>query len=386
MSKIKSISAPTKVTYSGGYVPVNGAKAELPGVPLWESQVGVFKATQPLIQTLCDYLKAYHTCKGTDVASGWDRLAILGQLFFAADHWLKLASKSPDDANYKLPQAAVLGLYVNVVDKLCQAFKCSPNVLPQALEEWWGRALTPHGYAVDNKLWRFDGKDWVPRPRNADEIGKFPDVAQYLSRAELENYRLRFDNGIAMMRSRTDAGKWVVANSAGIGWSCGDKTAPRMMDPGYAGFALSMGREIFMAHHRGSFDEDNFFHSSYMSGQSVLCTGTIKIINGKVKAIRNDSGHYQPTVDHLVNVVQTLAMHGVKPADVTVRAVPYSWKQHGVVQTTELRRQGDELLRLRGGGGGLYQRMEANAQNVDDRDGGKLITRVRTLPPPPVAI
>jgi len=105
-----------------------------------------------------------------------------------------------------------------------------------------------------------------------------------------------------------------------------------------------------------------------------------------VKAIRNDSGHYQPTVDHLVNVVQTLAMHGVKPADVTVRAVPCSWKQHGVVQTTELRRQGDELLRLRGGGGGLYQRMEANAQNVDDRDGGKLITRVRTLPPPPVAI
>jgi hypothetical protein len=259
-------------------------------------------------------------------------------------------------------------------------------VLPQALEEWWGRALTEHGYAVDNATWQQKGGKWVPRPRKPEEIGKFPDVAKYLSRAELENYRLRFDNGLAYMRSRTDAGKWVLANSDGVGWSCGDKTLPAMMDKGYAGFALSMGRELFMAHHRGSFDKDNFFHSSYMAGDSVLCTGTMKIVNGRVKAIRNDSGHYQPTVDHLVNVVQTLAMHGVKPADVTVRAVPYSWKDKGVVQTTELKRQGDELLRSRNNGSGLYARMEANAQNVDHRDGGQLITRVRTLPPPPVAI
>jgi hypothetical protein len=239
---------------------------------------------------------------------------------------------------------------------------------------------------VDNALWQQQGSKWVPRPRKPEEVGKFPDVAQYLSRAELENYRLRFDNGLASMRSRTDPGKWVLANSDGIGWSCGDKTLPAMMDKGYAGFALSMGRELFMAHHRGSFDKDNFFHSSYLSGESVLCTGTIKIVNGRVKAIRNDSGHYQPTVDHLVNVVQTLAMHGVNPADVTVRAVPYSWKDKGVLQTTELRRQGDELLRSRNNGGGLYARMEANAKNIDDREGGKLVTRVRTLPPPPVAI
>ena len=54
MSKIKSISAPTKVTYTGGYVAVNGAKAELPGVSQWEAQVGVFKTRQPLINTLRD--------------------------------------------------------------------------------------------------------------------------------------------------------------------------------------------------------------------------------------------------------------------------------------------------------------------------------------------
>ncbi len=79
-------------------------------------------------------------------------------------------------------------------------------------------------------------------------------------------------------------------------------------------------------------------------------------------------------------------MHGVKPADVTVRAVPHSWKVKGVVQTTELRRQGDELLRERNNGYGLHARMEANAQNIAHRQGGKPITRVRTLPPPAVAV
>lgn len=385
MAKL-SISSPTSVKPIGGYMAVNGAQAELPAVAQWEKQVGVFKGAQPVIQTLCDYLRAYHARNGTDVSSGWDRLALLGQLYFVSDHWLKIASKTPDVGVYKLTLPAVTPLFLTVVDKLCKAFRCSPNVLPQALEEWWGRALTEHGYAVDNALWQLQGTKWVPRPPRADEVGKFPDVAQYLSRAEVENYRLRFDNGLAYMRSRTDAGKWVLAHSEAIGWSCGDKTLPAMMDKGYAGFALSMGRELFMAHHRGSFDKDNFFHSSYLSGNSVLCTGTLKIVNGRVKAIRNDSGHYQPTLDHLVNVLQTLAMHGVKPADVTVRAVPLSWKVKGVVQTTELRRQGDELLRERNNGYGLHARMEANAQNIAHRQGGKPITRVRTLPPPAVAV
>jgi hypothetical protein len=379
------ISSPKSVKHVGAYMAVNGAAAELPKVTAWEAQVGVFKATHAPIRTLCEYLRAYHDRSGTDVSSGWDRLALMGQLFFVTDHWLKMASKSPDVGVYKLTTPPVTSLFLTVVDKLCKAFQCSPNVLPQALEEWWGRALTEHGYTVDNALWQQQGHTWVPRPRKPEEVGKFPDVAQYLSRAEVENYRLRFDNGLAYMRSRSDPGRWVLAHSESIGWSCGDKTLPAMMDKGYAGFALSMGRELFMAHHRGSFDKDNFFHSSYLSGESVLCTGTIKIVNGRVKAIRNDSGHYQPTVDHLLNVLQTLAMHGVKPADVTVRAVPYSWKDKGVVQTTELRRQGDELLRARNNGGGLYARMEANAQNIAHRQGGKLITRVRTLPPPAVA-
>src|SRR5205823_5961883 len=104
---------------------------------------------------------------------------------------------------------------------------------------------------------------------------------------------------------------WVLANSSRVGWTDGrGNKAPRMMFPGYAGFALSMERQLYMAHHRGSFNKDNFFHSSYLSGDAVLCTGTINIVNGVVKGLCNDSGHYQPTLEHLVNVVRTLQMHG----------------------------------------------------------------------------
>jgi len=65
---------------------------------------------------------------------------------------------------------------------------------------------------------------------------------------------------------------------------------------------------------------------------------------GRILGIRNDSGHYRPTLDHLVNVLEALRMFGVPLDIISIDAlVPrlgggteWCWAK------------GDEMLRVRG--------------------------------------
>lgn len=339
--------------FDAGYKAVTGAANEVPDLGSWRTSIGNGPRDN-ILQLLDESVEQYHSC-----SNHWDKLALLGRLYFLTDGWLKYA-KANQNPLTKMRDPVVYNLFLAVVDRLCYRFDCAANVLPQRLEECWGRVLTPHGHHVDTQQ---------------TKTGGIPKIVDYLNRAQVEKYRLVF------MRSRAYQKTWwkappsdtiyELAESSRVGWEDGrGKTAPQMMEPGYAGFALSMGREIFMAHHRGSFWEHNFFHSSYLSGDTVLCTGTMKIERGVVRAIKNDSGHYQPTLEHLLNVVETLQMHGIPPATIKVTAVPYSWVDNsGVRQNTELVTTGDQLIQYRGSGWGLYQRYAANSANVQTRGG-----------------
>jgi hypothetical protein len=94
----------------------------------------------------------------------------------------------------------------------------------------------------------------------------------------------------------------------------------------------------------------HFYHSSYLAGDKVLCAGTILIRAGRILGIRNNSGHYKPTADHLVNVLEALKMHGVPLDIISVSTlVPQAGGREGW-----LSQRGDEMLRDRGN----YARME----------------------------
>jgi hypothetical protein len=56
-------------------------------------------------------------------------------------------------------------------------------------------------------------------------------------------------------------------------------------------------------------------HSSMLSGNDVLCAGTISIKSGKLRGISNQSGHYRPDTAALTAMVAFLKQEGV-----TVRA------------------------------------------------------------------
>lgn len=54
-----------------------------------------------------------------------------------------------------------------------------------------------------------------------------------------------------------------------------------------------------------------FNHSSFLSGHPVICAGTLCIQNGNLTAIDNNSGHYKPGTDNLVDCVAVLGSQGV---------------------------------------------------------------------------
>ncbi|PVZ67672.1 hypothetical protein [Pelagibaculum spongiae] len=52
-----------------------------------------------------------------------------------------------------------------------------------------------------------------------------------------------------------------------------------------------------------------FFHSSYLPASSIACSGSWKVINGKLSAITNASGHFKPGDQHLYFCLLQLQNH-----------------------------------------------------------------------------
>src|SRR5262249_53143610 len=141
-------------------------------------------------------------------------------------------------------------------------------------------------------------------------------VAHYLTRAKARKYELEFIDGLAYQNPWWKSFQALRDMSPVRAESSRCRPdPPDMMGPDFGGFALSMSRRLYMAPHECTIwsqaGKGNFYHSSYTAGDTVLCTGTMLIRKGRILEIRNDSGHFRPTLNHLVNVLQFLKMHGV---------------------------------------------------------------------------
>ncbi len=69
-----------------------------------------------------------------------------------------------------------------------------------------------------------------------------------------------------------------------------------------AAFAWGTDKNFFICEHV----EGGFHHSSFFSGGVVRCTGMVKIVNGKITEISNNSGHYKPPIENLAKLVAYL--------------------------------------------------------------------------------
>jgi hypothetical protein len=86
---------------------------------------------------------------------------------------------------------------------------------------------------------------------------------------------------------------------------------------GHAIFVVSAEGNV----HVGSHVVGNRHHSSLLAGTKVAGAGELKCTDGRLLFVSNKSGHYRPTVSHMVQVLHLLSKHGVPPT-FTVSLLP----------------------------------------------------------------
>ena len=92
---------------------------------------------------------------------------------------------------------------------------------------------------------------------------------------------------------------------------------------GVAGFAMTLNRDLFVNGGHSIRDRDgaaySFYHSSYVSGEDVVCTGCLTAVHGTLTYINNWSGHYKPSPSQVQIVLESLQVRGVDISNVIVQ-------------------------------------------------------------------
>ncbi|HEV2211503.1 MAG TPA: hypothetical protein VG167_22270 [Verrucomicrobiae bacterium] len=273
---------------------------DIPSLEVWKKDSNVTFAVRSKDQILTRIDELVDACAKAGDKGAW--LYAATDLFFTLDYWLKIYKGLPK-AMEAGREPAIMALYKCVVEGLCASFACTVNVLPRELEYYFGREMGFHGTKLDKAL----------------------DCAQYLKRADVVKYKLFFKGGMACQfpwwdkTKKFGKSKLVLANSSRAYEPAVFQGAGRV---NWGGFAMSMGRDIYMAKHHCTRDfgeRGNFYHSSYLGGDAVMCAGTMLIEDGIIKGISTDSGHYRPSQMHVVNLLQSLQMRGVNVSTIEVQ-------------------------------------------------------------------
>ncbi len=261
----------------------------------------------------------------TRISDAGEQTWLLFDLYQALDYWLKednrkkrskkrsfslFSRRSPIEQHLKtlggIRSGAVNDLYFSVCTVMANRFHCSINALPTMFEVYFGKEMTRHGVSQDI----------------------FKHGAHYLKRAEAEKYRLIFKDKKVYMLPWWENKTNITADQT-INLEIGNTSHAYEKSPdkewlatkNEAGFAMSMSRTFYVAPHGPTgnpYDPKQFYHSSYLAGQTVLCSGSIVIEEGIVKRLTNKSGHYQPTATHLLHALSGLATVGITNDNIVI--------------------------------------------------------------------
>lgn len=79
---------------------------------------------------------------------------------------------------------------------------------------------------------------------------------------------------------------------------------------GYASFTLNTNGELSLFTHTGK--AGNLTHSSMNAGAPVLCAGELKIRDGVLEAITTYSGHYEPSIFNIYELLKYFSKNGIE--------------------------------------------------------------------------
>lgn len=230
-----------------------------------------------------------------------------------------------DQVTKEKNKADALGRQVNQYQHITGGIamgKNNPNHAQVKFEHAIGGIL-PNGKIVNgHSLWeaaeragvKFTGNDnrdaymlraWMKKMAQSGELLRELDPLEYASDSERKKYELHFT-----------ATTCTQGNAA---FSTVKGGVPS--EDGACPFVIALDGTWYAK--AGKFFDKKFHHSSFMSGQPVMLAGTMRVNNGKLLYISNNSGHYAPKLDDLLNGVKELRGCGLDQAtrhDVSVLA------------------------------------------------------------------
>jgi hypothetical protein len=279
------------------------------------------RAADHVLVRINDLLESYEANRLTRPPENrtYTRLYLRADLYMTTTYWLenRFESEAPDAYH------AVRELNGLVHAKLCRNYGVGAAKLPMELRRRFGKEIESGPGASDRK---------------------YP--TYYLDIAQREKYRIVFNNGVAYQypwwlpdldpdvvnfahslvpaesshaieQQFIEAHEWVKKN---------DPRSLHLVPLKPVGnFVIGMNREMYIGKHQsrdsmftGENVQKGFFHSSYLSGDTVLCAGGIYIEKGRIRAVSNSSGHYQPDARYMLNTIECLLMHGVNMSNVYI--------------------------------------------------------------------
>ena len=127
------------------------------------------------------------------------------------------------------------------------------------------------------------------------------------TQAELEGYRVQYLRGEQQRAQyRVNLGKRLIGETSKTPLDTEQMTSYGSGE-GYGVFVLSPSGEFYVGEHR----IQRFHHTSFLAGGEVRAAGEVKIQKGKLLEITNKSGHYKPTEEHTLALLDHLASNGV---------------------------------------------------------------------------
>lgn len=162
--------------------------------------------------------------------------------------------------------------------------------------------------ALANKYLTLPPKPMLPRYQgeNMPSYDR-PAPIRYLSDSERQEYQLTVRDGLLydadgdLFDTREVRSEWSYAGRAKF-----------VVDPETGNIYASTSEE-----------QGLFKHSSFLGGKAVAGAGTLTVIDGKLVAISDDSGHYAPTEGYTKQVVQYFKALGIDTDDVRNDRTPH---------------------------------------------------------------
>lgn len=235
-------------------------------------------------------------------------------LYYATRRWLEKGNTS-----YKTdPQAGGLRFAVNdkIRDKVSDLRAFCVSVIKESLdleEDVIGND------GIDKAIIEVYGR---PNPHTDFELKRLGSLVYLQEDSQRHCFKIKFRNGLAYRCRRLDSGtggEYFPYDSLESGES--------EKDDGRVHYAMDARGRLYVGYiKKNEQNRKDFYHSSLTGGQTVFSAGTMKIVQGKIKEITNDSGHYTPDAKHLANALYLLQLRGVPLED--VEAVHFKTGQH----------------------------------------------------------